>query len=121
MKTSAMTILERNTLLAQRVWSEVWHQGNFSAMDEIFDPNFIRHDPNGRELRGREQNEQFIRQTRATFPDLQFRVEAVIANADKVVMRYRFQGTHLGDALVFPPTGQNVTYTGILIQRFLHV
>src|SRR5258708_6962561 len=78
METSTTTVLEHNMMLAQRVWNEVWHQGNFSVMNDIFDPNFIRHDPNGRELRGREQNEQVIRQTRAAFPDLQFQVEDVI-------------------------------------------
>jgi steroid delta-isomerase-like uncharacterized protein len=87
-------------------------------MEELFAHNFVRHDPNGQELQGREQTEQFIRKTRAAFPDLHYTVEDVIASDDKVVIRYHFEGTHKGDALGFPPTGKHVRYSGILIQRF---
>ena len=108
-----------NVLLAQRVWDEVWHRGNFEVMAELFAPDFIRHDPNQIELRGPDQTEQFIRRTRAAFPDLHFTVEDVMASEDKVITRYHFQGTHRGDALGFPPTGKHVSYSGIVIQRFV--
>ncbi len=118
MQTSSPTTQERNMAVAQRVWDEVWHQGNFSVMDELFAPNFIRHDSNRSELRGPEQNEQFIRKLPAAFPDEHYTVDDVIATDDKVVTRYHCQGTHLGDALGFPATGKKVNYSGILIQRF---
>ena len=119
MANAAPTQPERNAAIAQRVWNEVWHDGNFSVMSEIFAPDFVRHDPNGNEIRGPAQNEQFIRRMRAAFPDLHYTVGDVIAGGDKVVARYQFDGTHLGDALGFPPTGKKVAYTGILIQRFV--
>ena len=115
----ASTVQEHNTTLAQRVWDEVWHKGNFNALDEILDPQFVRHDSNRSELRGREPNEQFIRRVRGAFPDLRYTIDEVIASDDKVITRYHFQGTHLGDTLGFPPTGRKVNYSGILIQRFL--
>jgi predicted ester cyclase len=55
---------------------------------------------------------------RNAFPDLHFSIDDVIAKGAKVVTRYHFEGTHLGDALGFKATGKKVTYTGMLIQRF---
>jgi len=109
---------ERNASVAQQVWDEVWHQGNFKMMDELFAPEFVRHDPNRGDLRGKEKNEQFIRTMRAAFPDLHYTVDDVNSHDDKVITRYHFAGTHLGDALGFPPTGKKVNYSGILIQQF---
>ena len=110
---------ESNKLLAQRVWEEVWHQGQLSRIDGLFTKDFVRHDPGGRELQGTEQNRQFIGSLRAAFPDVHYTVEDQIAEGDKVVVRYRFRGTHLGAFQGMPPTGKQVTYTGILIYRIV--
>jgi steroid delta-isomerase-like uncharacterized protein len=106
----------RNKLLAERVWEEVWHHGDLSRIDELFTPDFVRHDP-GRELHGAEQNRQFISGQRAAFPDLRFTTDDLIAEGDKVAVRYHFQGTHLGDFHGMPPTRKRVSYTGVLIYR----
>ena len=107
---------ETNKRLADRVWEEVWRRGDLRRIDDLFTPDFVRHDP-GRELRGAEQNRQFISSLRAAFPDLRFTTDDLIAEGDKVVARYHFQGTHLGDFQGTPPTRKRVTYTGILIYR----
>jgi len=106
----------KNKLLANRVWEEVWHQGSLDRIDDLFTPDFIRHDP-GRELRGREQNRQFIGSLRAAFPDLRFIVDDQIAEGDKVCVRYRFQATHGGPFQGIPATGKRVAYSGILMYR----
>ncbi len=108
---------ERNKRLAHRVWEEVWHQGDLSRIDELFASDFVRHDPGGRELHGTDQNRQFISSMRAAFPDVRYTVDDQIVEGDKVVMRYRFEGTHLGEFQGMPPTRKQVNYTGILIYR----
>ncbi len=67
-----------NKLLADRVWEEVWHQGDLERIEELFAPDFVRHDP-GREIQGPEENRQFIKGFRAAFPDLHFTVLEQIA------------------------------------------
>jgi predicted ester cyclase len=88
---------EENKTLANQVWEEIWHQGLLSRIDELFTPDFLRHDPRGRELHGTEQNRQFISSIRAAFPDVHYTVDDQIAEGNKVVACYRFQGTHLGE------------------------
>jgi steroid delta-isomerase-like uncharacterized protein len=118
MSNGSLTAEQLNVRIAQRVWDEVWHEGNFRVIDELFDPHFVRHEREQGQDQDRGQNAQFIRRMRAAFPDLHYTVDDVIASGDKVVMRYHFEGTHLGDALGFPPTGKKAGYTGMLIQRF---
>jgi len=105
-----------NKLLASRVWEEIWHQGNLDRIDDLFAPDFVRHDP-GRELHGWEENRQFISSLRAAFPDLRFTVDDQIAEGDKVCVRYRFQATHAGPFQGMPATGKRIAYSGILIYR----
>ena len=47
-RMSAMSVTN-NKLLADRVWEEIWHQGNLQRMEELFAPDFVRQDP-GREI-----------------------------------------------------------------------
>jgi predicted ester cyclase len=53
----------------------------------------------------------------AAFPDAQWTIEDVIAEGDKVVVRWTFRGTHLGTWENVAPTGKHVTYGGISIGR----
>ena len=105
-----------NKDLADRVWDAVWRRGELDRIDELFAPDFVRHDP-GREIHGPAENRQFIASLRAAFPDLRVTVEDQIADGDKVCARYRFEGTNTGPFNGMPPTDTCVTYTGILIYR----
>ena len=53
---------------------------------------------------------------RATFRDLHLKIEDIIAEGDKVVVRFSAAGTHAGDPLA-PATGRKVTFAGVIIAR----
>jgi predicted ester cyclase len=56
---------------------------------------------------------------RTGFPDLRFEIEDQLAEGDKVVSRWTlYWGTHKGEWVGIPPTGKQVTITGISIQRY---
>jgi steroid delta-isomerase-like uncharacterized protein len=50
-------------------------------------------------------------------PDMRYTVEDLIAEGDKVVVRFTFRATHRGEFLGVPATGKVVTVTGISISR----
>ena len=62
---------------------------------------------------GVDPSKQFL----VVFLDRQVRTEDLIAEGDKVVERFSFQGTNTGSFNGTPPTGKHVTTTGMSIFR----
>ena len=56
---------------------------------------------------------------RATFPDMVVSTNDMIAEGDKVVSRWTGTGTHQGEFMGIPSTGNKVTVTGIGIDRLV--
>jgi predicted ester cyclase len=107
--------IEENKALVGRYHEELW-KGDESIMDELLAPDFNK--PNGFTP---EQLKQTLRETREACPDLTFKIEEVIAEGDKVALRWTVQGTHQG-TLPGPygpitPTGKHIISTGITINR----
>ena len=73
---------------------------------------FVDHDAS-RTMQGVEAFKQFVSAYLTAFPDLHFTIEDQIAEEDKTMLRYTARGTHRGDLMGIPPTGKQVTVTGI--------
>ena len=54
---------------------------------------------------------------RSGMPDLRVVIEDMIADGDKVAVRYTLEGTHKGELFGVPPTGQHVSIKSIAIER----
>ncbi len=110
---------EGNKAVLRREVEELYnHTGNLDAADGIFDPNYVGHEPTSGETRGIEGAKRFAATFREAFPDLECTIEDMIAEGDKVVMRFRGGGTHQGETEAFgPPTGRRMEMTGITIKR----
>lgn len=110
---------EDNKAIVRQFFEEVFNRQNIAALDELVSRDFIHRQP-GRVLRGAEffdlikSREHFL-----TFPDLHLTIEDMIAEGDKVVTRWTARGTHQGEAMGRPPTGNEVTWTGINITRLV--
>jgi steroid delta-isomerase-like uncharacterized protein len=107
---------KENKAIIRRNYEEAFNDGNLSVLDEIVAPEFILHGaPPG--STGPEVLRQAMRSLRTAFPDGHMTVEDLIAEGDKVVARLTLRGTHSGDFQGIPPTGKQVTMTGISISR----
>ena len=104
---------EGNKACSRRVFEEVWNQGKLDEIYEIFDTDFILHDPGAGEVRGPEGYKEFVTMYRTAFPDIHFTIEDQIAEKDKVVNLLTFTATHKGRLKGIPPTGAQVTVTGV--------
>ena len=104
---------EENKALLRRLFEEVWNQGNLAPLHEVLAADFLYHP----DLRGLEAYKQAIRLYLTAFPDLHFTIEDMLAEGDRVVTRWTLRGTHQGPFQDIPPTGKQVTLTGISIFR----
>ena len=114
-----MSAEEQNKAVVRREVEELYnHTGNLDAVEEIFSPDYVSHEPTSGEVRGIEGARQFAATFREAFPDLQNTIEDMVAEGDTVVMRFRGSGTHEGETEAFgPPTGKRMEITGITIKR----
>lgn len=105
---------EQNKQLIRRWFEEVWNQKSESAIDRMLDPEAIAHGvptPDGA-IVGPEQFKQFHQTLLGAFPDMHFVFHEVLAEGDRVAIRWTATMTHRGDQLGFPPTGKHVTLDG---------
>lgn len=89
--------------LVRRWYEEIWNQGRLDVADEIFASTYIHP---GQTIAGPGGSQRVVEKYRRAFPDIEFRVEDLIAEGDRVVARLTFRGTHLGPFDDFLPTAR---------------
>ncbi len=109
--------IEQNKSIVRRFFEEVFNQGNLPVADEIFAPEFDGHGLVSHGVTGPERAKQTIARFRTAFPDIHFTVEELIGEADKVVVRVTFRGTHQGEFMGIPATGRQVAVSGVELAR----
>jgi steroid delta-isomerase-like uncharacterized protein len=109
---------EENKALALRAWEVIFNQRDLDALSEFYAVDAVWHQPD-QNLQGLEEVKQWLARPFEAFPDLNVSVEDVIAEGDKVVVRYTSRGTHQGEtAGLGPPTGRRMELEGLAMQRF---
>ena len=106
---------EQNKAIMRRIYDEVFSNGNLAVVDELVVKDVIEHEEGPQ---GSEGLKQTVTMFRTAFPDLQFSVEDMIAEGDKVVSRITMRGTHKGEFMGIPATGKTITVQAIDIIRF---
>ena len=109
---------EDNKTAVRRFYDEVFNQKNLAGVDAFVGPNQIDHGVPPGFPAGLEGTKQFIGMYLRAFPDVSVTVEDLIAEGDKVTSRVTYRGTHQGELMGIPPTGKQVTVTGMEINRF---
>ena len=105
---------EANKQLMRRWFEQVWNQKNEAAIDEMFSSEGLSHgfpEPDS-VLHGPEGFKEIHRAFCGAFPDVHVTIEDVIAEGDKVLVRWHVAVTHLGDHLGMPATGKKASFPG---------
>ena len=106
----------RNKMKERRFFEEIWSKGNFAVVDDLVAPDYIDHNANT-STAGPEGVREEVSLYRNAFPDLVFTIEDVIAEGDRVAVRWTNAGTNVGDFLGIPATGRSFSVPGIDIYR----
>jgi steroid delta-isomerase-like uncharacterized protein len=108
---------EQNKSIVRRWVEEGWNKRNLALIDQLFAPNFYQHETGPEMVNSSEALKVFVSGYLSAFPDLQFTIEDLIAEGDKVVWRFKATGTNTGPFLGGPSTGKSVTVTGTVTFR----
>jgi ketosteroid isomerase-like protein len=108
---------ERNKAVIRRFVDEVQNGKDYAAYDELNDPDFVNLSSPPGIPADREGGKIFLRGFLSAFPDSHFTIDEMIAEADAVVTKKTFTGTHTADFGDIPATGRRVTLQYVDIMR----
>ncbi len=108
---------EANKVVVRR-YQEAYNANTLEALDSIVTADVISHKTLPGLPPGLQGGKLSHRGTVAAIPDLHYTVEDLIAEGDKVVMRWTMTGTHSGSEFMgLPPGGRKLRVTGISMFR----
>lgn len=106
-------MLDNNKAAVRRYYDEVLNQRHIDLIDELAIEDYVEHDPFPGQGNGRADLKARARLLLSAFNPLRFTVEDMIAEGDRVVVRWSNTGTHSGNFIGIPPTGKTATTAGI--------
>ncbi len=109
--------IEENKVLMSRFLEEVFNKKNLAAIDEFIAPDQIDHTLPPFLPTTPEGTKRAIDMFLKAFPDMHLTIEDMIAEGDKVVIRYTSRGSQRGAFMGIPPTGKQMTVSSIIIAR----
>jgi steroid delta-isomerase-like uncharacterized protein len=106
--------------LARRFYEEVMNTGDVDRVSDFCTEDFVDHEPSPPGTpEGIEGVKAFVQMFRQGFPDLRARVEDLLAEGDRVVVRAKFTGTHDREFMGVPASGNRIEIDTIDIVRIV--
>ena len=110
---------EENKAVVRR-WIEAFNERDLEAEADVLAPGYMAHVPSPQgplDLEGLEAWREFTAPFVEAFPDLRLTIEDISAEGDTVAARVAFHGTHRGEFQGLPPTGKEVNFTSMEVNR----
>ncbi len=105
-----------NKEVVRRTYDEVLNKRHLELLDELARPDYVEHDPLPGQREGLEGiRDRFSMLIQALDP--QFTIHDIIAEGDRVAVRWTNSGTHVGEFVGAPPTGRSFSIAGTDIYR----
>jgi steroid delta-isomerase-like uncharacterized protein len=112
-----LTTAERKMSFVRDFVEEGINKGNLSKVDECIAESFVDHNGAPGMEPGPEGVKKAISAFRMAFPDLHFTIDGMMAEGEKVVVRWTGTGTFNSEFLGNPPSGKPITVSGVDIIR----
>jgi steroid delta-isomerase-like uncharacterized protein len=104
---------EENKALIRRLIEEFINKGDTAVAEALVAEDHVALEPSAGHQPGRAGLLTTITRMRTAFPDLQYTIEDMVAEGDKVAVYFVWRGTHQGEFLGIAPTGKRVTVPGM--------
>jgi steroid delta-isomerase-like uncharacterized protein len=114
---SGMTTTQDNKTIVRSLIDRLFSEGDLGAVDAYLASDFVMHDPPLGVSPDREGIRAAAEMIRKAFPDWHSELHLLVGEDDIVAERFTASGTHQGEMLGAPPTGNTVSLKGINIFR----
>ena len=105
-----------NGTVVRRFVDEVINNGDYSVLQELVHADYVYRSPD-QELQGQEALKALFTAYRSGLPDLTASVDDLVEMDDKVVISITLSGTHTGDLIGIPATGNRLKVHGMVLSR----
>jgi steroid delta-isomerase-like uncharacterized protein len=107
-----------NKAIARRLYEEAWNQRKLELIDKLLSPSHALHEPNAADSQvGPQAYKATVTRFLAGFPDLNFAIQDLISEGNKLVVSWLLSGTHRGEFYGVAPTNNKVSVEGITIHQ----
>ena len=115
MKAQAEVEAQNKDLVKREI--EEWDKGNTEIYMEFYAPDYVSYFPSNRleESKSKEERIEERKMLLRTFPDMNRSIEELYAVGDRVIVRIMTTGTHEGEFLGIPATGNKTEFGEIVI------
>jgi steroid delta-isomerase-like uncharacterized protein len=108
---SKMMTVQKNRETVQRLYDQALNKRNMALLKDIVSDDFV----GARGSKGPAAFEEPLVDLIKGFPDLQWNIQELVGDGDKVVVRWKLQGTHTGPYQHYPITGNTTSNDGMAI------
>ena len=98
-------------------YNSAWQTGNVDGLEEVFDPNFVRHSDKFSSANGLEELKKVIKAFKTAYPDLKLTFSEEFYGDNQYAGHWTFTGTNTGPGEI-QPTGKSVSQWGVNIIHF---
>lgn len=96
----------------RRINTELYGEGRIELIDELIHPDFVNHTAPEGLPPGREGERAFVAMVHEALSDTEARMERIVIEGDQVAWRWWMKGTHTGEFLGVPASGNVIEITG---------
>jgi len=114
--TPPRSALTRNKEIIQHYFEGWANHGDAAVADELIATNVVLRNPPA-VVSSLADYKKGMAGFHAAFPDLRFTINDLIAEGDKVAVRWTMRGTQLADYQGHPPSRKTMTVTGVSVFR----
>jgi steroid delta-isomerase-like uncharacterized protein len=94
--------------LAEQVY-DIFTRGALGELSNVFEADFIEHEQiPGSDATGFAAVTDWVKTSKAAFPDISYKLESVVGSGNEAVCRVRMSGTHKGEFMGIPATGKPI-------------
>ena len=118
--SSDLMKIEENKQIVRGFIEEAINKGNVDASGDYVAEDVVELVPFPGQGPGLSGLKDVLRGLRVAFPDMHWTIEEQIAEADDVLTRFTWTGTHKAEFFGVPATGKPVVVWGMVIDRIEH-
>lgn len=110
--------ISRNRAVVRRFLEDT-HSGRLEVIEQTVSPNIVTHGLFGMDPDSREGYRRFFQVIGAALQQMDFSIDAMLAEEDKVAVHFSLSAIHGGELLGVPATGRPVQFSGMVIYRLV--